>query len=193
VPVPTPAAPRLPPQILSEFAAETDVPGSPARSIHVWRLAASIVLAAITAVSIAAFWYVYFATRTLDGSAEMLPAAPAWRTALETADLPPPIEEVAANLALPVQTATAPVARTPSTPAYVIQVASFESRVRAERLVEELTGAGFRARSVEFDLGPRGRLYQVRVDGYRTLDESSRDLARIRQLAGYADAHLLAN
>jgi hypothetical protein len=46
---------------------------------------------------------------------------------------------------------------------------------------------------VEFDLGPRGRLYQVRVDGYRTLDESSRDLARIRQLAGYADAHLLAN
>jgi general secretion pathway protein A len=75
---------------------------------------------------------------------------------------------------------------------YVIQVASFESRARAERLVAELTNAGYRAREVEVepDLG-RGRLVQVIVGGYSSAIEVERDLQRIRQLPGYSDARLL--
>jgi cell division septation protein DedD len=76
---------------------------------------------------------------------------------------------------------------------YIIQVASFESRARAARLVGELTQAGYRARDVEFDFGPpRGRLVQVIVGGYSSAIEVERDLQRIRQLpGGYSDARLL--
>jgi hypothetical protein len=71
-------------------------------------------------------------------------------------------------------------------------VASFQSRARAERLVEELTGAGYQAREVELDLGPpRGTLLQVIVGGYSSVLEVERDLRRIRELPGYSDAHLL--
>jgi type II secretory pathway predicted ATPase ExeA/cell division septation protein DedD len=75
---------------------------------------------------------------------------------------------------------------------YFIQVASFESRARAERLVEELTSAGYRAREVELDLGPpRGRLLQVIVGGYSSAIEVQRDLQSIRELPGYSDALLI--
>jgi hypothetical protein len=71
-------------------------------------------------------------------------------------------------------------------------VASFESRVRAERLVSELTAAGFRARAVEFHLGS-GAVFQIRIDGYRSVDEATRDLARIRERPGYTDARVIFN
>jgi len=75
---------------------------------------------------------------------------------------------------------------------YAIQVATFESRERADRLVEELAQAGFRARAVEFNLGaPRGIVLQVRIDGYSNAQDADHDLARIHELPGYADAHLL--
>jgi cell division septation protein DedD len=75
---------------------------------------------------------------------------------------------------------------------YIIQVASFERRERATRLVEELTAAGYQAREVELDLGPpRGRLVQVIVGGYSSAIEVERDLQRIRELPGYGDARLL--
>jgi cell division septation protein DedD len=75
---------------------------------------------------------------------------------------------------------------------YSIQVASFTSRNRAERLVTELTRAGFKARAVEFNLGtPRGLVLQIRIDGYESAQGAARDLARIRELPGYEDALLL--
>jgi cell division septation protein DedD len=75
---------------------------------------------------------------------------------------------------------------------YSIQVASFASRNRADRLVTELGKAGFRARAVEFDLGPpRGLVLQIRIDGYENAQAAARDLLRIRELPGYSDAHLL--
>jgi cell division septation protein DedD len=75
---------------------------------------------------------------------------------------------------------------------YTIVVASFESRARAERLVEELTNAGYRARAVERDWGPpRGRLVQVKVGEYASAIEVQRDLQHIRGLpGGYSDARI---
>ena len=67
-------------------------------------------------------------------------------------------------------------------------------QTRADRLVTELAQAGFRARTVEFNLGPpRGLVLQIRVDGYPSVQDAERDLTRIRELPGYGDAHLLAN
>ena len=74
---------------------------------------------------------------------------------------------------------------------YVIQVASFQSDERASRLAEQLTSTGYRVRQVELNLEPpRGRLLQILVGGYETLEEAEVDLARIRQIPGYADARL---
>ena len=76
---------------------------------------------------------------------------------------------------------------------YTIQVASFANRARAERLVEELTSAGYRARAVERDWGPpRGRLVHVNVGGYASAIEVQRDFQRIRELpGGYTDARIV--
>ena len=65
---------------------------------------------------------------------------------------------------------------------YAIQVASFTSRNRADRLVSELSKAGYQARAVEFNLGPpRGLVLQIRIDGYESAEGAARDLARIRE------------
>jgi cell division septation protein DedD len=77
------------------------------------------------------------------------------------------------------------------TSGYVIQVASFQSRARASRLAEQLSTAGYRVHQVELNLEPpRGRLLQILVGGYVTIEEAQVDLARIRQIPGYADARL---
>lgn len=76
---------------------------------------------------------------------------------------------------------------------YTIVVASFTSQERAERLVEELINAGFRARAVERDWGPpRGRLVQVNVGGYASAVDVQHDLQQIRDLpGGYRDARIV--
>ena len=77
------------------------------------------------------------------------------------------------------------------TTGYVIQVASFQGHERASRLAEQLSSAGYRVHQVELNLEPpRGRLLQILVGGYVTLAEAEVDLARIRQIPGYADARL---
>jgi len=76
---------------------------------------------------------------------------------------------------------------------YTIMVASFTNPERAQRLVEELTNAGYRARAVEHDWGPpRGRLLQVNVGGYVSATDAERDLQQIRELpGGYRDARVI--
>ena len=72
-------------------------------------------------------------------------------------------------------------------------VATFASRARAERLVEELTSEGYRAHALERDWGPpRGRLVQVNVGGYASEIDVHRDLERLRELpGGYSDARIV--
>ena len=64
---------------------------------------------------------------------------------------------------------------------------------RAQRLVEELTSAGYRADVVEHDWGPpRGRLLQVNVGDYASATDVQRDLQQIRALpGGYQDARII--
>jgi general secretion pathway protein A len=198
IPAPAPAVPArrvdsVPssPQILSEFAAESDLLGRSSGRLALWRLAASLVMAALTAAAVAAFWYVYLTGGTIEASAPVLPPPPAWRTTGTQQPAPAvlTIENVpAANQAVE------RTARTPQLDAiYAIQVASFDSRARAERLLAELADQGFRARLVETDRGPAGLLIQIRIDGYRTFADAEHDLTRVREIPGYADAHLVAN
>ena len=89
-------------------------------------------------------------------------------------------------------TIAAPVASDASG-SYTILVASFKSAENAERVVEELTNAGFGAHAVERDGGAaRGRWLQVMVSGYTSAIDVQRDLQRIRALPGaYTDARIV--
>lgn len=99
----------------------------------------------------------------------------------------PPRDAVPETLAVNSARASDPIDAKP----YLIQVASFESPLRAVRLVDELTNLGYVARSVELDLGQRGRLQRVLVSGYGTREEAQSDLERIREIPGYDDARII--
>ena len=121
------------------------------------------------------------------------------------------LQSAGASAPVPTPTPTVPVTPTvtdtstveaPAPPAtavpepigsFAIVVASFTNRLRADRLVDELTSAGFRARAVERDWGPpRGLLVQVNVEGYTSAIDVQRDLQRIRELpGGYGDARIV--
>ena len=181
---------------LVEFASEADAPASsgPVRVAgrQTWLAAAAAAILAVSMSVAGAGWY----TRTLalvrDEVAALLPPRPAPRLQQRPGIRP----DAQPNSTQAVQAAGGAGASTASAAArigYSILVASFASRERAERLVEELMDAGYGARAVERDLGPeRGRLVQVKVTGYTSTAAVQRDLQRIRELpGGYSDAHII--
>ena len=178
----------VPPPVLPEFAAEADL-GEPMSDGHSRRIAIVLVIAGMLGGAAVAAYLLFFAASAIEVEALSLPARPQW-----TASVPPP----ASPWLVRPRRGSASSASSPNSVrqandgSYAIQVATFESRERADRLVEELAQAGFRARAVEFNLGaPRGIVLQVRIDGYSNVQDAEHDLARIHELPGYADAHLL--
>jgi general secretion pathway protein A len=173
------------PQILSEFAAEADLAG-PLGGARSNRLGVALLILALAIAAGMAAGFLYYQAQSVDVDAAALPVRPGWTSAQGTL---PAVKTIASEIA----SSTSP----PSTVrandgSYAIQVASFTSRNRAERLVTELTKAGFRARAVEFNMGPpRGLVLQIRIDGYESAQGAARDLTRIRELPGYEDALLL--
>jgi len=172
-------------QMLSEFAAEADLKGplsgAPSNRLQI----ALIVLALAIAAGIVA-GFLYYQAQSIDVDAAGLPVRPRWTSAKATLA---PVQTIAGEVA-----SSASPARTvrANDGSYSIQVASFTSRERADRLVSELAKAGFQARAAEFNLGPpRGLVLQIRIDGYESAEGAARDLARIRELPGYEDARLL--
>jgi cell division septation protein DedD len=181
VPIASPAT-----HILSEFAAEADL-AEPLGGARYRIIAIALLVVAVLLAASAAVYVLYFSTDALDVDAVALPAAPKWTTSVPAAAVPASLIRGSGSAA-----ASPAAGREANDGTYAIQVASFESRDRADRLVAELNQGGFRARTVEFNLGPpRGIVLQIRVDGYADAQDAKRDLARIRELPGYADAHLL--
>ena len=184
------SAPRDDLSQLSEFEFGSEVTGAGRAGNQAWkrRASAAAILAAVALGALGGgMWYL--TAQAVDSQAlSAITPPPPPRPAVA-----PPIVADAADAeerAASVVPAAAIAGREGAN--YIIQVASFESRVRAERLVAELSTAGFRARDVEFDFGPpRGRLVQVIVGGYSSAIAVERDLQRIRSIPGYSDARLL--
>ena len=176
-----------PPPILSEVAAEADLVEP--MSGRYRQIAIALVIVGLLGGAAVAAYFLFFAANAVEVEAVSLPARPTWTTSV-----PPPASPrlVRPGRGSASSTSSPTSVRQANDGSYAIQVATFESRQRADRLVEELARAGFRARSVEFNLGPpRGIVLQIRLDGYVTAQDAERDLVRIRELPGYADAHLL--
>jgi general secretion pathway protein A len=166
---------------------------------RMWAAGVAASLLAFALSGGAVLWYLQ--TQTVDAHVEapLLPPSPlAVSAPMETpvaASTPeieptPPAEQTA--VAAPAVPAPPPAGATPRG-AYAILVASFSTRARADRVVEELTTAGYRAQAVEKDWGqPRGRLVHVSVGTYTSAADVQRDLQRIRDLpGGFADARIV--
>ena len=186
---------------LQDFTAEADLPrihhasGGRARG-RAWMTAAVVTCVALSAALVGAALYPGAQSIESGAGIPSLPPPPA--AMLWPQNLTQPLPPTALPDAVPAGAETAtpaavPAASTAPTGSFAIVVASFQSRTRADRLVEELTGAGYRATAIERDGGPeRGRLLQVTVGGYLSAIDVQRDLERIRQLpGGYADARII--
>ena len=95
-----------------------------------------------------------------------------------------------------VEQAAAPVIEDVTPPGrsgpYIIQVAAFKGPGRAERLVEQLIGAGFAARATEIaTFDSEHPWFQVVVGPYTSLEPAETDLARIWNVPGYEDAKVV--
>ncbi len=193
----------LPSPGLDDFIAEADQAAASAVTTSAPRRAAWLAGALASCVVISAAlgapsWHARAQSAGPGASAALLPPPPT--SVLPQRDLVLPRLAPAVPVTVPADNAVATAVTVPAagpTPApageYAIVVASFESRTRADRLVEELTSAGYRAGAVERDGGPqRGRLLQVNVGGYGSAIEVQRDLQRIRELpGGYTDARIV--
>ena len=188
-PVPVRVAPLMESrQILSEFAAEADLE-EPVSGNHRARVAVSLLVVGLLASGMAGI--VYFATRAVDVNASALPAHPAWMSPTQSPE--PPSIDVVQDLESPVSLA----------------------RIGRQGERWQLRDSGRIVREPCARRSPRQRarpargfarawwsstsdlravvVLQIRVDGYQTAAQAEGDLARIRELPGYEDAHLLPN
>jgi general secretion pathway protein A len=180
---------------LADFAPEAEpsaeLPASAARSItRKLRLAGIVALVFAFSASLGGVaWYLDAQRVQAEVEAPLPPPPPAASPGVEVAT---PGTEPASESLQSDGVASAAEAIPAEGDSYTILVASFATRARADRLVEELTSAGYRAHAVERDWGPpRGRLVQVNVGGYTSAIDVERDLQRIRELpGGYTDARI---
>ena len=163
-----------------------------------WMAAAAATILAMSAFGAPAGWYA--GGQAVDGPTidALIPASPPAALS-QPVSVPRRIDPSSPQALQSVHAAESGSAAAPAAVAaerrgYSILVASFERRDRAERLVEELTTAGFDAQAVERDGGAaHGRLTLVRVKGYTSALDVQRDLQRIRELpGGYGDARIVA-
>jgi general secretion pathway protein A len=74
---------------------------------------------------------------------------------------------------------------------YSVVVGSFRQTSEAGVLVDQLRALGYRARRGRIETRDRGTWHQVSVGPYADLGQARQDEARVRQMPGYADAHLV--
>ena len=206
IPAPAVSAPAEPAVSgLTEFYAEGSSPSASGESGERpgkqsrWLAGAAATLIAVAASAGAGAGYLR--AQAVDGQdlAALIPARPAHALS-QPAVLPPQVDvsslpvSLAATNAVPAATVVPAAVSVPVTArtGYSILVASFQNRDRAERLVEELTNAGYGARTVERTGGPTGQLFVVQISGYASALDVQRDLQQIRALpGGYSDARIV--
>ena len=91
----------------------------------------------------------------------------------------------------PIATPAPPLPVTPPVKRYNVLVGSFRGEVEADTLLDQLGGLGYRAYVTHVSSPERGKWHLVFVGPYDDLDSARQNEARVRQLPGYADAHLV--
>jgi general secretion pathway protein A len=189
---------EAPSALLEEFRSEADLALAPqastARSISRRQLATVAAASLLIVLASVAVPACYLRAHLVEDDVVVAPEPPvAPRMFLPPSVVLPSPESADLELSTTNAATTASAATTAESGNYTIVVASFTNAERAQRLIDELTSAGYRARMVEHDWGPpRGRLLQVNVGGYASAADVQRDLEQIRQLpGGYQDARIV--
>jgi len=162
-----------------------------------WMIGTSAAVLVIAASIGAPVWL--FSVRSVEDQRLTAPIpAPPPRTLRQPAPLSPPTDAFSPELQKDRAAAASSDAVIAHTSApeprggYTILVASFQSRDRAERVVEDLVNAGYPARAMERAGGPNGRWVQVQISGYTSAIDVQRDLQRVRELpGGFGDARVV--
>jgi general secretion pathway protein A len=184
-----------PSALMEEFRSEADLPpagrGSTARSVTPRQWAAVAAVAMLIVMASVGVPACYLRAHMADEDGIAVAQPPVTPSIFSPPSVMPPNPEPVDQASLPDTNAAAATAAEQGI--YTIVVASFTNPERAQRLVEELTSAGYRASVVEHDWGPpRGRLLQVNVGGYASATDVERDLQQIRELpGGYRDARIM--
>jgi type II secretory pathway predicted ATPase ExeA len=148
------AIPVVPPprELLSDFAPERDVKSSSesAGIARGWRLVGAAMFLALLATG-GMFAYVQLQAAT---------NPPALR-------FPPPPAKVIGTLP-------------PIVPHFGVQVATFQTLGRAQRLAQQLTNGGYPSIAIERSLGPAGSIFEVLMGDYPTELDAARDLAALQ-------------
>jgi type II secretory pathway predicted ATPase ExeA len=177
---------------LAEFSHEADL----RRPYRQWLRGLFMGVAALAVLAGGGLWYAgaRLASQVSGSATSSLPGRP-------VLDLGAPVREDAGapapeDGAAPAATGGLDVTADEGTSApgaapFAIQVASFQTRSRAVRLLDELTTAGYHAEIVEIESGPRGMWWQIMVGRYTTAGEADSDLAMIRGLPSYSDARVV--
>jgi len=199
---------RITPEMVDAAATGLDL-AMPGRSMFGWlrRGAAAFAAgAALTAVASLAAAYAVIPLQSrgvsagpIESPAPIQAAAPAVTepSPAPAADQPASPAIVAAGVMT--QTAQADPVPTPQPAAtvpeasgrYSVIVGSFRQNAEAAVLVDQLRALGYRARLGRVESADRGTWHQVSVGPYAELEQARQDEARVRQLPGYADAHLI--
>jgi general secretion pathway protein A len=88
---------------------------------------------------------------------------------------------------------TKPLAQTPASAShYMVLVGSFRQQTQVDTLLDQLHGLGYRTYANHVGSADRGTWHQVFIGPYDDLDQARQGEARVRQLPGYADAHLVS-
>ena len=74
---------------------------------------------------------------------------------------------------------------------YSILVGSFRYEPEAASLIDQLSGLGYRTRTATVTSNARGTWHQVFVGPYGDIEQARVEETRVRQLPGYADAHVI--
>ncbi len=92
----------------------------------------------------------------------------------------------------PVDAASTESHASPGKPrSYSILVGSFRYEPEAATLIDQLSGLGYQARGARVTSATRGTWHQVFVGPYGDLEGARLAETRVRQLPGYADAHVI--
>jgi general secretion pathway protein A len=199
---------RITPEMVGAAATGLDL-AMPGRSMFGWlrRGAAAFAAgAALTAVVSLAAAYAVIPLQSRGVSAGPIdPPAPIRAAAPAVTEPPPaPAADQPASPAIVPAGVTTPTAQADPAPTpqpaatvaeaagrYSVIVGSFRQNAEAGVLVDQLRALGYRARLGRVESADRGTWHQVSVGPYAELEQARQDEARVRQLPGYADAHLI--
>jgi cell division septation protein DedD len=188
---------EAPSALMEEFRSEADLPVSrPGSTVHSvtrrqWAVVAvASMLIVVASVGVPAG---YLRAHMVDHDVVTGPEPPLPHRTLSPSTVLTPKVASTDQASSPANSASPASASAANRVNYTILVASFTNPERAQRLVDELTNAGYRARVLGHDWGPpRGRLLQVNVEGYVSASDADRDLQQIRELpGGYRDARVI--